>query len=65
MLKPTLQQYIKKHGLFTRGTPDQFDRMCRLHIHDIATCIWLYSETDKTAADIERELTEGGDTIDW
>ena len=65
MLKPTLKQYCKRNGLFTRGTSEQFDRMCRLHIHDIATCIWLYSETDKTAEEIERELTEGGDTIDW
>lgn len=65
MLKPTLQQYIKKHGLFTRGTPDQFDRMCRLHIHDIATVIWMLSDTEKRPEDIERELTEGGDTIDW
>lgn len=64
MLKPTLQQYIKKHGLFTHGTPEQFNRMLKLPVHDIATCIWLCSETDKRPEEIEREL-EGSDKFDW
>lgn len=63
MLKPVLKQYCKEKSLFTLGTREQFDRLLRLPIHDIATCIWLCSETDKLPEDIEREL-EGSDNLD-
>ena len=63
MLKPSLKHYCDKNNLFTRGTPEQFDRMLKLPVHDIATCIWLCSETDKRPEEIEREL-ERSDNID-
>ena len=64
MLKPALKHFCESQNLFTHGTSEQFDRMLRLPVHDIATCIWLCSETDKTPADIEREL-EGSDKLEW
>ena len=67
MLKQTLQKYIKKHGLFTRGTPDQLERALTLPLHDIATVVWICSETDKHATEIEHDLVElsGGSKLDW
>ena len=64
MSQPTreaLRQYCIRNKLFTCGTNEQYKKMFdavgeQLPLHDIATIIWLCSETDKHASEIEKEL---------
>ena len=68
MLKPEeIRQYCKENGLFTAGSREQFERALTLPLHDIATVVWICSETDKHATEIEHDLVElsGGSKLDW
>ncbi len=67
MTPVTLERYCKENNLFTLGTSEQFDRALNLPLHDIATVVWICSETDKHATEIEHDLVglSGGDKLDW
>lgn len=56
-----VMQYCIENKLFTSGDSYQYGRMFKLvddgfPLHDIATIIWICSETEKTPAIIEKEL---------
>ena len=56
-----VRSYCIINNLFTCGTNTQYERMFDLlknwfPLHDIATIIWVCSDTDKHAADIEADL---------
>ena len=57
----SVRRYCADNRLFTCGSNEQYNRMLELvkngfPLHDIATMIWICSETDKTAADIDEDL---------
>ncbi|MBR5090664.1 MAG: hypothetical protein IK093_14635 [Ruminiclostridium sp.] len=56
-----VQQYCIANNLFNRGSYERYERMLELAgkgfpVHDIATMIWICSETDKHAEEIEQDL---------
>ena len=64
--------YCIDNKLFTHGDNGQYRRVLELAgngfpLHDIATMIWICSETDKHATEIEHDLVElsGGGKLDW
>lgn len=68
MLDPEeIKRYCTENDLFTAGTQEQFERALTLPLHDIATVVWICSETDKHATEIEHDLVElsGGGKLDW
>lgn len=65
--------YCIDNKLFTHGDTDQYKRVLELAeksfpLHDIATMIWICSDTDKHATEIEHDLVEvsgEGENVDW
>lgn len=65
--------YCIKNNFFTHGDNMQYKRVLELAekgfpLHDIATMIWICSETDKHATEIEHDLVElsgEGEYVDW
>ena len=65
--------YCIKNNLFTHGDNMQHKRVQELAekgfpLHDIATMIWICSDTDKHATEIEHDLVElsgEGENVDW
>ena len=64
MKNPTreaVRQYCISNGLFTAGRVGQYERMfaaleTQLPLHDVATIIWICSDTEKHADEIESDL---------
>ncbi len=58
-----VRRYCLANDLFTRGNNELYGKMLnaletQLPLHDIATIIWLCSDTDKHAQEIEDDLRE-------
>lgn len=66
MKNPTreaVRRYCVANDLFTVGGNEQYSKMLdaletQLPLHDIATIIWICSDTDKHADEIENDLRQ-------
>lgn len=61
--REAVRQYCVANDLFTSGSTQQYERMLdaletQLPLHDIATIIWVCSDTAKHADEIENDLRQ-------
>ncbi len=61
--REAVRRYCVAYDLFTSGTTAQFEKMLdmvdlRQPIANVATVIWVCSDTNKHAAEIENDLRE-------